>query len=298
MMRFATYRKVVCATASLVFLALGLPAWSQQPASALPAPLQGVGITQRMNQQIPADLVFHDQTGKTVRLGDYFGQKPMVLSLVYFNCPSLCTEVLNGELRALQGISLKLGKDYNAVSVSFDPHDGPLDAQEKTRVYNGLYGSRSVPGDWHFLTGDQASIQSLTQAVGFGYSYDAPSGQFAHATAIMILTPAGRVSRYFYGVQYPSREVRLGLVEASEGKIGSPTDAVLLYCFHYDPTTGKYGLIVSNVIRIAGVATVLLLAGFLFLMFRWEKYSLAVPQAAPRVPGQNLPGAVRPRLRT
>jgi protein SCO1 len=281
-----------------IVLLASISAWPQQQPAAPQSPLQGVGITQRMNQQVPADLVFHDATGRTVRLGDYFGQKPTVLSLVYFNCPFLCTDVLNGELRALQGISLKLGKDYNAVTVSFDPQDGPIDAAEKTRVYNGFYGSRSVPGDWHFLTGDQASIQSLTQAVGFNYSYDQPSGQFAHATAIMILTPEGLVSRYFYGVQYPTRDVRLGLVEASEGRIGSPTDAALLYCFHYDPMTGKYGLIISNVIRIVGVATVLVLGICVFLMFRRENYGLPVPQAAPPVSARGVSGAGRPRLRT
>jgi protein SCO1/2 len=258
-----------------------LPCAAQQPASSQPPPLRGVGIAQQMNQQVPANLIFRDETGKAVRLGDYFGKQPIVLSLVYFNCPFMCTDVLNGELRALQGISLDLGKDFEAVTVSFDPKDGPAEAALKNRVYTGMYGGRASSGGWHFLTGDQNSIQALTNAVGFRYAYDQPSQQFAHATSIMILTPEGRVARYFYGVQYPPRDLRLGLVEASEGKIGSPTDAALLFCYHYDPLTGKYGLVVSNVIRIGGALTILALGIFLWLMFRQENYRLASPQVPP-----------------
>jgi protein SCO1/2 len=272
-LRARTKNAIIFAGFVAAVLALAIvPARAQQPASSQPAPLRGVGITQRMNQQVPPDLIFRDEEGKSVRLGDYFGKKPIVLSLVYFNCPFMCTEVLNGELRALQEVPLKLGSDYQAVTVSFDPKDGSQQAALKNRIYTGMYARPSVPGSWHFLTGDQNSIQALTDAVGFGYAYDPPSGQFAHATAIMILTPEGRVSRYFYGVQYPTRDVRLGLVEASEGRIGSPTDAALLFCFHYDPLTGKYGLVVANVIRIAGAVTMLVLGVFLFLMFRQEKY--------------------------
>jgi protein SCO1/2 len=252
---------------------------AQQPASAQPALLRGVGITQQMNHQVPANLAFRDEAGKPVLLGDYFGKKPIVLSLVYFSCPSMCTEVLNGELRALQNIPLDLGKDYEAVTVSFDPKDSPAEAAVKKRIYAGLYGRPGASAHWHFLTGDQKSIAALTDAVGFRYTYDQPSGQFAHATAIMVLTPQGQVARYFYGVQYPSRDVRLGLVDASQGKIGSPTDAALLFCYHYDPLTGKYGLIVANVLRIAGGLTVLVLGVFLWLMFRRERH------AASPVPG-------------
>jgi protein SCO1 len=245
---------------------------AQQPASAQPALLRGVGISQQMNQQVPANLVFRDEAGNSVRLADYFGKKPIVLSLVYFGCLSMCTEVLNGELRALRNIPLALGKDYEAVTVSFDPKDSPTEAVVKKRIYTGLYGRPGASAGWHFLTGDQTSIAALTDAVGFRYTYDQPSGQFAHATAIMILTPQGQVARYFYGVQYPSRDVRLGLVEASQGKIGSPTDAALLFCYHYDPLTGKYGLLVANVLRIAGGLTILVLGVFLWLMFRRERH--------------------------
>jgi protein SCO1/2 len=265
-------KSAILYTAALVLVTL--PGWTQQPASAPPAPLRGVGIVQQMNQQVPADLTFRDETGRSVHLGDYFGKRPIVLSLVYFNCPFMCTEVLNGELRAFQGMSLNLAKDFDAVTVSFDPKDGPPEAAVKNRIYTGLYGRPTSSGGWHFLTGDQHSVEALTDAVGFHYAYDQPSGQFAHATSIMILTPDGRVARYFYGIQYPSRDVRLGLVEASNGKIGSPTDAALLFCYHYDPLTGKYGLVVLNVMRIAGIVTVLVLGAFLWLMFRSEKYSL------------------------
>jgi protein SCO1 len=270
-------RNTILSAASLLLGAL--PVGAQQTASSQPPLLQGVGIAQAMNQQVPPNLTFRDETGKDVRLGDYFGKKPIVLSLVYFNCPFMCTEVLNGELRALQGISLTLGKDYEAVTVSFDPKDRSPEAALKSRIYTGMYG-RAVSGSgWHFLTGDQQSITALTDAVGFHYAYDPPSEQFAHATAIMILTPQGRIARYFYGMQYPARDVRLGLVEASEGKIGSPTDAALLFCYHYDPLTGKYGLVIVNVMRIAGVVTMLVLGIFLWVMFRRENYGLIPSQA-------------------
>lgn len=278
-----THKRVFLGCVALVALALlaltPFTLRAQQSASAQPALLRGVGISQQMNQQVPANLAFRDEAGKPVLLGDYFGKKPIVLSLVYFSCPSMCTEVLNGELRALQNIPLDLGKDYEAVTVSFDPKDSPAEAAVKKRIYAGLYGRPEAPSGWHFLTGDQSSIAALTDAVGFRYTYDQPSGQFAHATAIMVLTPQGQVARYFYGVQYPSRDVRLGLVEAAQGKIGSPTDAALLFCYHYDPLTGKYGLIVANVLRIAGGLTILVLGVFLWLMFRRERH------AASPVPG-------------
>src|SRR5665213_1159889 len=228
--------------------------------------------------QAPLDLTFSDETGKTVRLRDYFGAKPIVLSLVYFNCPSLCTEVMNGELRAMRNVSLNLGKDYEAITVSFDPKDGPAEAEVKRRIYSGLYGRAGSSRAWHFLTGDQKSIDSLTNAVGFHAVYDKDSGQFAHAATILILTPEGRVARYFYGLQYPSRDFRLALVEASEGKIGSPTDAALLFCYHYDPLTGKYGLMIVKLMRVAGGLTVLVLGIFLFVMFRRERNR---PRVAP-----------------
>lgn len=241
-----------------------------------PAILRQVGITQNLNTRIPPDLAFLDETGKTVRVGDFFGKKPIVLSLVYFDCPALCTEVLNGELRTMKAISLDLGKDFEAVTVSFEPKDTPALAKAKRDVYAGQYGRPEAAQHWHFLTGEQGSIDALTNVAGFRYAYDSSIRQYAHAAAILILTPDGRIARYFYGVQYPARDFRFGLVEASEGKIGTLTDQALLYCYEYDPMTGRYGLVVMNVLRAAGGLTVLALGLFLGLMFRRDRKQASV----------------------
>jgi len=244
-----------------------------------PAILSKVGITQNLNERIPPGLVFRDETGKSVRIGDFFKQRPIVLSLVYFDCPALCTEVLNGELRTMKAISLDLGKDFDAVTVSFEPKDTPALAKAKRDVYAGQYGRPGAAEHWHFLTGEQQSIDALTNAAGFHYAYDSSIRQYAHAAAILILTPDGRIDRYFYGVQYPARDVRLGLVEASQGRIGTLTDHALLYCYQYDPMTGKYGVVVMNVLRAAGGLTVLALGIFMTLMFlRERKRPAGVPQ--------------------
>jgi protein SCO1/2 len=256
----------VCAAAIL----MSAPSLPAQQASTPPI-LREVSIAQNLNKQIPADLMFRDEAGNSVRLGDYFGKKPILLSLVYFDCPALCTEVLNGELRTIRSISLDLGKDFDAVTVSFEPKDSPALAKAKRDVYAGQYGRAGAAENWHFLTGEQQSIDALTQAVGFHFAYDSASRQYAHAAAIMVLTPDGRIARYFYGVQYPARDVRLGLVEASAGKIGTPTDQALLYCYQYDPMTGKYGLVVMNVVRAAGALTVLALGLFMWIMFRRDR---------------------------
>jgi protein SCO1/2 len=246
-----------------------------------PAILSKVGISQNLNAQIPPDLVFRDEAGKSVRIGDYFGQKPIVLSLVYFDCPALCTEVLNGELRTMNAISLNLGKDFEAITVSFEPKDTPTLARAKRDVYLGQYGRTGTADHWHFLTGEQKSIDALTNAAGFQYAYDSSIRQYAHAAAIMVLTPDGRIDRYFYGVVYPARDVRLGLVEASQGKIGTMTDHALLYCYQYDPMTGKYGVVIINVLRAAGGLTVLILGIFMTVMFlRERKRPAGIPPAA------------------
>jgi len=256
-----------------------LSAGAQQ--ATTPAILSKVGITQNLSAQIPPGLVFRDETGKSVRIGDFFGQKPIVLSLVYFDCPALCTEVLNGELRTMKAISLDLGKDFEAVTVSFEPKDTPALAKAKRDVYTGQYGRPEAADHWHFLTGEQQSIDALTNIAGFHYAYDSSIRQYAHAAAILVLTPGGRIDRYFYGVIYPARDVRLGLVEASEGKIGTLTDHALLYCYQYDPMTGKYGVVVMNVLRAAGGLTVLILGIFMTLMFlRERKRPSGVPPAA------------------
>jgi protein SCO1/2 len=255
---------------------IAAPSGRAQQTAPVPI-LNHVSISQNLNAQLPADLVFRDETGKDARLGDFFGQKPIVLSLVYFECPALCTEVLNGQLQTMKSISLNLGKDFEAVTVSFEPKDTPALAKAKRDVYAGQYGRPGAADHWHFLTGDQKSIDALTQAVGFHYAYDSAGRQYAHAAAIMVLTPDGRIARYFYGVLYPARDLRLGLIEASQGKIGSPTDHALLYCYQYDPTTGKYGLVVMNVVRAGGALTLLVLGIFMFVMFRRDRRLSAVP---------------------
>ena len=263
--------------ALLLMIAIASPSAKAQQI-ATPAILSKVGITQNLNAQIPPDLTFRDESGNSVRIGEFFGKKPIVLSLVYFDCPALCTEVLNGELRTMKAISFNLGNDFDAVTVSFEPADTPALAKAKRDVYIGQYGRPGATDHWHFLTGEQLSIDALTNIVGFRYAYDSSIRQYAHAAAILILTPQGRIDRYFYGVQYPARDVRLGLIEASEGKIGSLTDQALLYCYQYDPMTGTYGVVVINVLRAGGGLTVLLLGIFMALMFlRERKRSSGVP---------------------
>jgi protein SCO1 len=256
--------------------ARGLPSSSKQ----MPAVLRGVGITQRLNQQVPLDLVFRDETGKTVRLGDYFGNKPVVLSLVYFNCPNLCTMVENNLLQSLRNLkAFTVGQQFDVLTVSFDPRDTPSMAMDKWRIYAGLYGRKGSAQGWHFLTGSQASINSLCDAVGYHVNYIPSAQQYAHAVGIMVLTPDGKVSRYFYGLEYPSGDLRLALDEASDGKIGSPVEALLLFCCSYDPATGKYGLVISHVLMAGGVLTVLLIGGMILLLVRWERRHPKAEQA-------------------
>jgi protein SCO1/2 len=244
-------------------------------AAGRPQILRDVGIDQNLNQQIPLDLTFRDETGKPVELRQYFGKKPVVLSLVYFSCPMLCTMVEENLLQTLKQISFNIGDQYNVLTVSFDPHDTPQMAAAKRDVYVGLYGRKDTKQGWHFLTGDEASIQALTKAVGFHYTYDAQTGQYAHATAIMVLTPQGKLARYFYGIQYPPGGVRLSLVEASQEKIGSPVDAILLFCCAYNPATGKYGLLVSHLLMIAGGLTIVVLGTLVFMLSRSHSHAHA-----------------------
>ena len=253
----------------LGFLAVcGAPAARADNSKILPPLLQGIGIDQRLNEQVPLDLQFRDEAGQTVTLGDYFGKKPVILSLVYFGCPMLCTMAENGLLHSLQEVKFSVGDQFEVLTVSFDPLDTPELAAAKKAVYVGLYGRKGADRGWHFLTGDEASIQQLTRAVGFRYKYDAQAKQYVHATGIMVLTPKGKIARYFYGIYYPSRDLRLGLVEASANKIGSPVDEVLLFCCRYDPATGKYGVIISRLIQISGLITVLCIASLMLVLSR------------------------------
>jgi len=245
-----------------------------QTAGVRPALLRDVGLDQRLGDSIPLDLTFRDEHGQPVALRQFFGQKPVILTLVYYQCPMLCTEVLNGLLRSSKELPLEIGRDFSIVTVSIDPSERPVLAEVKHELYSGLYGRPGGPQGWHFLTGEEAQIKALARAVGFRYAYDSASGQFAHPSGIMVLTPEGKLARYFYGISYPSRDLRLGLVEASQEKIGSPIDQILLYCYHYDPATGRYGLLISRVIQAAGALTVLSLALVIAILFRRENYGL------------------------
>jgi protein SCO1/2 len=237
----------------------------------LPPVLRQVGFDQRLNAQVPLDLAFNDEAGQPIRLGDYFGSKPVILVLAYYRCPMLCTQVLNGLVRALLDITFDVGKEFNVVTVSFDPRETPALAAAKKKTYLERYGRPGAEAGWHFLTGTEDSIRRLTVAVGFRYTYDAKKDQFAHASGIMVLTPSGKISRYFYDITYSPRDVRLGLVEASANRIGSPVDQILLYCFHYDPAEGRYGVIIMNFVRLGGVLTVVAIGTFLFIMWRQER---------------------------
>jgi len=224
-----------------------------------------------LNEQLPLDLTFRDETGKTVQLREYFGEKPVILALVYYDCPMLCTLVLNGVLRSLRTLSFTVGHEFNVVTVSFNSKDTPTLAAAKKETYLQGYARRGAEAGWHFLTGEEEAIQRLTHTIGFRYTYDPQSGQYAHASGIIVLTPQGKIARYFYGIEYAPRDLRLGLVEASANTIGSPVDQILLFCYHYDPQTGKYGLIIMNALRLAGVATVLSVGTFMLVMFRRDR---------------------------
>jgi len=260
-----------------VVLALATGSWAQMnngvmspPANTRPPRLENVGIEQHLDAQVPPDLTFRDETGKTVKLADYFGRKPLILNLVYYNCTMLCGEALAGLASAMRLVKFDVGNEFDVVTVSFDPRETPEMAAAKKKDYVGRYGRPNAAAGWHFLTGQPESINALTKAVGFQYQYDAKTNQYAHATAIMVLTPQGRISRYFYGVDFPPKDLRMGLVEASQGKIGNAVDAVLLYCYHYDPETGKYGAMVANILRLAAAATILFVGTFLFILWRLD----------------------------
>ncbi len=257
---------------ALAVLAAAVPATPSAAArEALPGVLAGVAFDQRVNQPIPPDITMRDETGRTVTLGRYFGQKPVILSLVYFRCRTLCPMILDGLVRGLHPVTFDLGKEFSILTVSFDPRDGvPEAAAEKAR-YVKQYGRPGAAAGWHFLTGNEDQIHRLTEAVGFRYAYDAKTDQFAHAAGILIITPQGKIARYFYGIDYSPRDLRLGLIEASANKIGTPIDQVLLYCYHYDPLTGTYGLVVMNAIRLAGLVTILILGTFVFIMLRRDR---------------------------
>jgi len=260
--------------------------------SQVPAALREIGFDQNLDQHVPLDVAFRDERGATVRLGDYFGKRPVVLVFAYYDCPMLCTQVINGLSSALGVLSLNPGQDFDIVTVSFNPADTPAAASAKKAMYLERYKRDGAAGSWHFLTGDPPSIERLTKAAGFRYVWDATTKQFAHPSGIIVLTADGRLARYLFGIEYGPRDLRYAIVEASDGRVGNAADALLLYCYHYDPMSGRYGFVVMRALRLAGGATVLALAGFVYVMLRREKRGGARLANTSRLvtPGSRLTG--------
>lgn len=248
--------------------ARGLAPSAGAPSTQVPAPLNRVAFEQRLNEQLPLDLEFKNEDGKTVRLGDYFGSKPVVLAFVYYECPMLCTQVLNGLESALRVLNESVGDEFDVVTVSFDPSETPALAAGKKKVYLERYQRDSAEQGWHFLTGEQASIEALTAAAGFSYAWDEETQQFAHASGVVVATPAGKLSRYFFGIEYSPRDLKFALMESTSERIGSLADQLMLYCYHYDPTKGNYGFVAMRAVRIGGAVTLMAIFGFVFVSLR------------------------------
>ena len=273
-----TIRKLL-AVSLLVYVGLNAAAQALpklQPGEGVsntkPAILDQVGIDQRLNQKVPLDLIFVDEIGQPVELRQYFGSKPVILALVYYQCPMLCSEVQNRLVGALNGIvRFNVGRDFNVITVSFDPRDTPEGAAANKKSYLSRYRRPGAEQGWHFLTGRKDQIDALAAAFGFHYKWDPESKQFAHGTGIMLLMPDGRLAQYYYGIEYFPRDIQMGLIEASQGRIGNLVDQVLLYCFHYNPAQGRYGAAIFNILRVSALATLLLLGGFILVMVRRDK---------------------------
>src|SRR6202140_100874 len=267
--------------ASITLLALSVAAGAQtipdsvgKSSSGLPAQLLNVGFEPQLNTQLPLDSNFRDESGRDVKLRDFFGGKPVLLALVYYGCPMLCNQVEMGVAGSLKMLSFNAGRDYQVVFVSFDSRETPDMAAQKKQAALSHYGRPQTAPGWHFLTGSKESIEAVSKAANFRYSFDANIGIFAHASGIMLLTPDGRISRYFYGVEYPSRDVRLGLVDASAGKIGNPIDHLLLYCFEYDPATARYSATILRIVRLGGLLTILIIVAGILLFRRRDIRSI------------------------
>lgn len=269
--------KAICTGFTLLLVssiagAQAVPSDLGKPTQALPPLLQKVGFEPPLNGRLPLDLPFQDETGRHIQFRDYFGQKPVVLALVYYGCPMLCDQVQQGVVGTLRMLSFNPGRDYQVVFVSFDSRETPEMAAQKKELAMKHFRRPETASGWHFLTGTQQSIDALTSAAKFRYTFDTKNNLFVHATGIMLLTPDGRISRYFYGIEYPSRDIRLGLVDASAGKIGTPIDRALLFCYQYDPSTARYSASILKIIRLGGVLTILgLIAGM--LIFRRREIS-------------------------
>ncbi len=286
--RFEVVKRAICACGFVCALMMSVASsvraqdlFVQNPGGK-PEVLKNVGLDQKLNAQVPLDLTFKDEHGATVSLGQLLEGKPAILTMVYYKCPMLCTEVLNATLTSLKEVPLEIGKDFSVITVSIDPTEKPVLAEAKQIMYTGLYGRKDAVHGWHFLTGDEDQIQKLAAAVGYRFVYDKESSQFAHASGIMVMTPEGRLSRYFYGLAYNPRDVRLALVEAGEGKIGSTVDEIMLFCFHYDPVTGKYAVTIMHVVRAAGALSALGIGLGIFIFLRREKYRVIPPGDARR----------------
>lgn len=283
--------------AIVALLALSVAASAQtipdsvgKPSSGLPAQLQNVGFEPKLNAPLPLDLSFHDEAGRDVQLREYFGRKPVVLALVYYGCPMLCNQVEMGVVGSLKMLSFNAGRDYEVIFVSFDTRETPDMAARKKAAAVSHYARPETASGWHFLTGKAEAVHALASAVNFRYSFDQQHNLFAHASGIMLLTPDGRISRYFYGVEYPSRDVRLGLVDASAGKIGTPIDHLLLFCFQYNPETARYSATVLRIVRLGGILTVFaIVAGI--LIFRRRDGRAASTISRPPLQGGSVQGA-------
>ena len=285
----------IAGIAVLLTLAVGadaqtIPSNVGASSSGLPVALRNLGFEPPLNGQVPLDLGFRDENGRDVHLGDYFGHKPVVLALVYYGCPMLCNQVEQGVVGSLKMLSFNPGRDYEVVFVSFDPRESPDMAAQKKVSALSHFGRPDTASGWHFLTGTKESIGSITQAANFRYSFSEKTGIFAHASGIMLLTPDGRISRYFYGVEYPSRDVRLGLVDASAGKIGNPIDHLLLYCFQYDPSTARYSATILRIVRLGGVLTIFTIV-LGILIFRRRDLHGPDPKSRPPFSGRTEQGA-------
>lgn len=247
---------------------------SQSVESGLPKVLKEVGIEQKLGNQLPLDAQFTDAEGKTVKLGDYFNNgKPVILALVYFECPMLCNEVLNGLTGSLKGIAFDAGTEFDVVAISFDARENGKSelVRNKKDAYVARYGRPQTADGWHFLTGEQSEIDKVTEAVGFNYRWDEESNQFAHAGGVMVATPEGKLSRYFYGIDYAPKDLKFGIMDSAESKVGNPAEQLMLYCYHYDPSTGKYGLAIMNIIRLGGVITIFGMVGMFLIFWRYSK---------------------------
>ncbi|MEN6452031.1 MAG: SCO family protein [Thermoguttaceae bacterium] len=281
-MKLQTLCTITAATLVAACVLEGFPssANADETPDSKPAILRRVGFDQRLNEQLPLDLTFVDENGKKVKLGDYFGQKPVILVLAYFECQMLCTEVLNGLVRGMREIPFTPGKEFTVLTISFDPREKPPLAAAKKENYLRNYGREGAGPGWHFLTGDPENIAKLTDAVGFRYVYDEKTGQYIHVSGLIILTPQGKISRYLRDTRFPGRDLRLGLVEASAGNIGSPSDDVLLYCFHYDPQTGKYTPTIVNFVRAGGLLTMLAVGLLVWFLARRQRRKRSTPGEA------------------